>query len=124
VTPECCDAIPPPPPPPSFIVSPPPAAPPPPSNRTHITDVTNITDTTDDPTNIYFPNANFITFSNGESNDQSSPLDQNADNYSKYNGWSSPQQTSLARTNNMFSETPLSPPAGIASFNNRSYNQS
>jgi hypothetical protein len=97
--------------------SPPPTAPPPPSNHTHIKNVTNITDTTDDPTNIYYPNANFITFRNGESNDQ------NEDNYSKYNGWSSPQQTSLARTNNMFSETPLPPPAGIASFNNHPYNQ-
>ena len=80
-----------------------------------------------DPTNIYFPNANFIAFNNGGEGEESAPLDNNEDSYphsySNYNGWTTPKETPLSRTNNMFSDTNLPPPVGIASFNNRSYNQ-
>ena len=111
--PECCSVIPPPPPPPPPGVPPPP--PPPSSNIT------------DDPTNIYFPNSNFISFNNEAYEEHSSPLDPNEDSYSpsysNYNGWTSPKESSLSRTNNMFAATNLPPPIGIASFNNRSYNQ-
>ena len=111
--PECCSVIPPPPPPPPPGVPPPP--PPPSSNIT------------DDPTNIYFPNSNFISFNNEAYEEHSSPSDPNEDSYSpsysNYNGWTSPKESSLSRTNNMFAATNLPPPIGIASFNNRSYNQ-
>lgn len=98
--PECCSVI------PSQPPTPPPSPP---------------------PSNIYFPNSNFISFNNEGYEEHSSPLDSNEDSfpssYSNYNGWTSPRESSLSRTNNMFAATNLPPPIGIASFNNRSYNQ-
>ena len=97
-TPECCSTTPPPP--------------------------TNITD---DVKNVYFPNSNFISFHNEGPDNQPFPFDPNEDSYphsySNYNDWTSPQSTTLSRTTNMFSDTKLPPPVGIASFNNRSFNQ-
>ena len=96
--PECCSVI------SSSPPSPPPPGIPPPSN-------------------IYFPNSNFISFNNEAYEEHSSPSDPNEDSYSHYNGWTSPKESTLPRTNNMFAATNLPPPIGIASFNNRSYNQ-
>lgn len=101
---ECCAIIPPSPPSPS----PSPLSPSPP--------------TIDEDIDIYFPGATFITF-NKDKNQSGSP---NSDiyNYSQYDGWTSPSPPKpYLRTNNMFSDTPLPGPIGIASFNNRSYNQ-
>ena len=85
------------------------------------------TNITDDVKNVYFPNSNFIYFHNEGPDNQPFPFDPNEDSYphsySNYNDWTSPQSTTLSRTTNMFSDTKLPPPVGIASFNNRSFNQ-
>ena len=101
---ECCAIIPPSPPSPS----PSPLSPSPP--------------TIDEDIDIYFPGATFITFNKDKK--QSGGPNSDIYNYSQYDGWTSPSPPQpYLRTNNMFSDTPLPGPIGIASFNNRSYNQ-